>query len=419
MLSIDPIVHVNLHLTAASPVSASWDTGLLLGPSEVIPVSERYRVFTSAEDMVTAGFTDTMPELAAARLYFSAVCAPRQLLVARWDAGSKSAEAGVEAPATDKADHGSAAEAPAAGKSDPVSGASVSKPNRGRVRDDPTPAETPLDALKDVIAHTESFYGVTVCGVSDAQLLAINAYLMEKDRFFLFCAATGTPAQVVAPGSLLSSLKATESRRCLALYSASTPRDAAAVMGVAMGLNLANPTDAFALCYAELKGVTPADLTESEVTAIKALNGNVYVSRGVGHALLEQASTPGGLRYDNVLYLDRIRAELQEACVDLLAVGRQRVPMTDTATAVFFNVLEGVLEPWYEREVLTCAPWRGPDTGLITRGDVLAHGYYLWADSYDRQTEADRAAHRAMPISVCLCMAGAVESIVLDLNLQF
>lgn len=374
MLSIDPIVHVNLHLTAASPVSASWDTGLLLGPSEVIPVSERYRVFTSAEDMVTAGFTDTMPELAAARLYFSAVCAPRQLLVARWDAGDEN---------------------------------------------DPTPAETPLDALKDVIAHTESFYGVTVCGASDAQLLAINAYLMEKDRFFLFCAATGTPAQVVAPGSLLNSLKATESRRCLALYSASTPRDAAAVMGVAMGLSLASPTDAFALCYAELKGVTPADLTESEVTAIKALNGNVYVSRGVSHALLEQASTPGGLRYDNVLYLDRIRAELQEACVDLLAVGRSRVPMTDTATAVFFNVLEGVLEPWYEREVLACAPWRGPDTGLITRGDVLAHGYYLWADSYDRQTEADRAAHRAMPISVCLCMAGAVESIVLDLNLQF
>jgi hypothetical protein len=42
----------------------------------------------------------------------------------------------------------------------------------------------------------------------------------------------------------------------------------------------------------------------------------------------------------------------------------------------------------------------------------------LWADSYDHQSEADRAAHRAVPIHVALTMAGSVESIVIMVNVR-
>jgi len=40
----------------------------------------------------------------------------------------------------------------------------------------------------------------------------------------------------------------------------------------------------------------------------------------------------------------------------------------------------------------------------------------MWADSYDVQSDADRAAHKAMPINVALTMAGSVESIVIAVN---
>ena len=43
-------------------------------------------------------------------------------------------------------------------------------------------------------------------------------------------------------------------------------------------------------------------------------------------------------------------------------------------------------------------------------------GFALWADSYDDQSDADRAAHKAVPIQVGLVLAGSIESIVITVN---
>ena len=51
-------------------------------------------------------------------------------------------------------------------------------------------------------------------------------------------------------------------------------------------------------------------------------------------------------------------------------------------------------------------------------GDILEKGFLLWADSYDNQSEADRAAHKAVPIQVALTLAGNLESVVINVNVQ-
>ena len=97
--------------------------------------------------------------------------------------------------------------------------------------------------------------------------------------------------------------------RALALY-CDEVSDAAALMGLAMGLELNHPDTAFALCYKSLQGLTPSDLTESQAEAIKALNGNVYLTRGYTHLLLERGTVSSGSRYDEMLYLDKIADDL-------------------------------------------------------------------------------------------------------------
>ena len=42
----------------------------------------------------------------------------------------------------------------------------------------------------------------------------------------------------------------------------------------------------------------------------------------------------------------------------------------------------------------------------------------FWADSYDDQSEADRAAHRAVPVQCALCLAGSIESIVIEIKVE-
>ena len=40
----------------------------------------------------------------------------------------------------------------------------------------------------------------------------------------------------------------------------------------------------------------------------------------------------------------------------------------------------------------------------------------LWADSYDLQSDEDRLAHKAMPIHAALCLAGSVETLVVNID---
>ena len=162
----------------------------------------------------------------------------------------------------------------------------------------------------------------------------------------------------------------------------------------------------------------PSDLTQAQVDAIEALGGNVYVTRGKTHTLLEKGSTPSGYRYDEVLYLDMIAEDLQNAAVALLADNPDKLPQTDDASAQFINAFSSILAGYTARGILATAAWRGSAVGRISVGDYIENGFLLWADSYDNQSDADRDAHKAMPIQAALTLAGSLESVVISVNVS-
>ncbi len=75
---------------------------------------------------------------------------------------------------------------------------------------------------------------------------------------------------------------------------------------------------------------------------------------------------------------------------------------------------------------MTAPPVRSPGSSLprpsgkgsaaFRPGDVVENGWLLWADSYDLQSDADRQAHKAMPIHAALCLAGSVETLVVNID---
>ena len=189
-------------------------------------------------------------------------------------------------------------------------------------------------------------------------------------------------------------------------------------MGTAMGLELSHKGSAFALCYKTINGIVPSDLTQSEVENLKALNCNVYVTRGFTHYLLENGTAANGQRYDEVLYVDKIAEDLQNAAVALLADNPDKLPQTDDSTAQFINRFSSILMGYTDRGILASSMWRGADIGPVRNGDIVENGFALWADSYDDQPEADRAAHKAVPVQCALCLAGSIESIVITVNVM-
>ena len=370
MLSIDTIARVVVNASRSVAVPSSFDTGLLLIKDANFTSAKRLKSYASssaaAAGLVADGFNTSTEAYKAAIKYFAQSPAPGKLLVSCYPS-----------------------------------------------------SETPAQALSAVLDATSDFYGVCLgASETDANILALDLAVSALEKpCMLFLPLTGTPAAVVDSGSLLDTLFSRSTKRVVATYAAALS-DAAAVMGCAMGLQLANGASSFALCYKTLQGVTPSDLTQSQIDAIQQKNGNVFVTRSYSFHLLEKGTTPSGYRYDEVLYMDMIAASLQAAAVALLANNTGKLPQTDDSTAMFINSFSGILAGYTARNILASAPWRGPAVGSIQSGDIVENGFLLWADSYDTQSEADRQAHKAMPIQVALTLAGSLESVVINVNVQ-
>ena len=281
------------------------------------------------------------------------------------------------------------------------------------------PAETLSRALDAVLERTASFYGVMACDEIPAEdVLAFVRYAEAlSPPLMLFVPVTGAPASAAAENGVLDRLYHARIRRAVPFCCASVS-DCAALMGTAMGLELAHKGSAFALCYKTLNGIQPSGFTPGQVESIKALNGNVYVTRGSAHDLLENGTVASGLRYDEVLYVDKIARDLQDAAVSMLAENPDRMPQTDDSSAQFINRFSSVLIGYTRQGVLASGTWRGADTGPVRNGDIVENGFRLWAESYDTQPDADRAAHRAVPVQAALCLAGSIESIVVTVDVQ-
>ena len=197
MLSINTIarVVVNTIRTSASP--ASFDTGLLLVKDASYAASRRLQVYESAEEAVSGlsalGFAATSEPYKAAVKYFAASPAPGRLLVSCHPAN-----------------------------------------------------ETLSQALDAVLNTTASFYGVlTVDTVTAADWLAFARHVEALSvPLMLFVPVTGTVSSAIAANGTLDKLHGASAKRALPFFCA-TASDCAAVMGTAMGLELAHKSSAF------------------------------------------------------------------------------------------------------------------------------------------------------------------------------
>ena len=370
MLSVSTIARVIVSTVRAGASPSSFDTGLLLIKDSGYTAARRLQSYSSAAEaaagLAALGFGENSEPYKAGVKYFAASPAPGRLLVSCHPA-----------------------------------------------------SETPAQALGTVLDRTASFYGVmTADPVSADGWLAFAQYAESLSvPLMLFVPVTGTVESAVAADSIPDKLHSASVKRALPFYCASAS-DCAAVMGTAMGLELSHKDSAFALCYKTIRGIPPSALAQTEADALKALGCNVYVARGYMHLLLENGTVSNGQRYDEVLYADRIAEDLQNAAVTLLAENPDRLPQTDDSTAQFINRFSAVLMGYTDRGVLASAAWRGADTGPVKNGDIIENGFLLWADSYDSQSDADRAAHKAVPVQCALALAGSVESIVITVNVQ-
>lgn len=374
-LTLTPVVDVIVNLGLKTAARKGFNLGLIIGSSTVIPTAERVRIYTGLDAMITDGFKATDAEYKAAQLYFSASTAPDRLAV-----GVKGTDETIL-----------------------VAAQACRKVNSEWYPFVPLGAAA--DDIKTLAEWTETATPSTVLMYTTAANDVLDSTGAATDIFL--------------------ALKTKNYRRSFGLFcgQADTPDAVAAVMGYAMGANTGLAASSYTLAYKNLKGVTPDDLSEAQIAYIcgtsssTGSNGNVYICRAEDYNVLQQGYMADKTSFDEILNLDMLKNSITLNVMDLL-YSLKKIPQTEAGVAAIVNVINVACNEFVTNGFIAPGQWNGPKCLDLKTGDFLANGYLVQSAAVNEQTQANRDARKAPPIYVCVKLAGAIEFVTIEVNVN-
>ena len=463
-LPISDIIIVNVSVASPGVTQRPFNQGLIVGSSPVIPSygsNPRIRQYPSLDAMLTDGFTDTDPEYLAAELYFSQTPIPefvwigRQDLTAIFSAIPHTGDLGtnylpgdliyvdqldasngvlvvltvgaggvVETLGTTAGNQGTGYSI-AAG----LSTTTNSVLGSGLEVDITAIGETLLEAVEACSLLNQQWYPFMCCGAVDADHLALAAWSTANWETALYFAssrdvgiATGTP------GNLALQMQALKYKAYLNFDIASSSEyplnifAAAALVGLACGLNTGAPGSAFTLNLKSVTGVAPSPLTQAQFDAITTADCNVIATFGPYAGYIFNGVLESGDFFDQILDRAMLVNAIQINLMNLLT-SVPKIPQTDAGEQQLIAQVEDACAQIAEIGYLAPGVWEGapirfPSSTPLSTGQSLPLGYGVYADTFAHQNSGDRAARKAMPIFTAILESGAVDSVLVNVNVQ-
>jgi len=373
-LSLDTIVNVTVLISPLSAPRGTFNETLIVGEAEVIPTSERLRLYTDPDDMLTDGFLVTDPEYIAAEIYFSQQPAPIKLWIGRQDTTETS------------------------------------------------PPETALEAVQACrLASFEWYMAICLAAVADDHKdIALWAESAAPSTLYLF---TTNDADILtvdpSPDDIFLYLKTLNYGRVMGQYATTIggeyPNNIYAIVAIAgyvCGQNTGLANSAFTLKFKQEVGIAPEPLTTTLVNIIANKNGNLYLSYGNYYTFFEQGKMANGQFFDEVINLDMLVNNMQLSVMDLL-YGNPKIPQTDDGVTQIMRVINLACEQAVTLGFLAPGKWTGPNVLNLKTDDMLPRGYMVQAQSVDDQSQADRELRKSPPIYVAIKEAGAIHSVLI------
>ena len=382
-LDLKPIVKVDINLSLKAAARKGFNLALVVGDSAVIPTTERVRIYTQAAQLLSDGFTNQSPEYKAAVLYFGQKPEPDKLAVGVIDTAN---------------------------------------------------SETWVDAFNACRSANSEWYVFVPLGASDSDVITLAPVVEAASPDTVMYYTTNT-SDVLQPtydeseppeqiDDVFMTLKAALYRRSMGFYCGTAGVDSAAAWaGVAMGLNSGTADSMFTMAYKSAVGVSPDDLTETQVQYVAGSrsttgnNGNVYIQRAEEYNLLQQGYMADKTSFDEILGLDVLKNAIQLNVMDLLAHSR-KVPYTEPGVVMIENVIAQACQASVTTGFIAPGKWTGFKCLDLNYGDYLPNGYLIQHEPVDDVQQAMKDNRIAPPIYVCCKLAGAIEFVTIEVNVN-
>lgn len=275
-------------------------------------------------------------------------------------------------------------------------------------------AETALTAATLMASLSNDWYALKFSDeIVDADHIAVAQFIeaASPDRTYWLTTQAQNTLDPTDGSDIMSALKGFSLSRTASQYSSTSLAAAASLFGRQATVNFDANNTVINLMWKIEPGITPELLSETQASALKAKNGNVFVKYSNDKAIIQWGTMANGDYIDERVGIDWLKSYIQNVLWNVLYQTPTKIPQTDEGTQLLLTPVKAALEQARRNGLLAPGQWRGQPLGQITYGDMLPLGYYVFADIYANQSQADREARKAMPIQVLAKFAGAVNTV--------
>ena len=440
-LSLNNAVDVIVYVSPLAAPRRAFDTGLIVGPSTIIPIADRLRLYNDMDAVISDGFASDSVEYVAAQLYFSQKPRPTKLMIGRRfkngiqtfsvaAGGTGYAIGDFLKPAG--AGTGASFRVTAIGVNGAVTTVALIEGGGDYATDvglstTVTPAggtgctisiltvedETAVEAVTGCRLKNNEWYGVSYLGATEQDIKDLAAYVeTATPTTTLFATVASAAIKHGIADNVADYLKGKKYSRTHLLFSTTSPHAVVGIMGYAMRNNTGLANSCYTLKFKQIVGVTVDDVSATEAMNIEGYNCNVYLNRGYYYDMYEQGVMSNGQFFDEVLNLDMLTNRIQLNIMDKLYQA-PKVPQTEAGVTQLVDACNSACNRSVIQGFLAPGKWTGQPLMNLNTGDFLPLGYLVQSEAINDQDQADREARKAPPIYVAIKEAGAIHSVTI------
>lgn len=277
------------------------------------------------------------------------------------------------------------------------------------------PAESIAEALAKTDDVNNGWYGFMVAdGLNDDQILACAKYAQENNKLFGMTATRETSLEwsndnvfkILADGGF---------DHTLAMFDKNDSYAVSSAMARLLSMNFAANNSTITLKFKTQPTITADEISATEMNKAKRLGINVYTYFD-DVAMIAEGTVIGGKFADEIVILDWFKDAVQKEVFARLYKSPTKLPLTDRGQAVLLSAVEKVCLEGINNGAFASGIWTGDGFGTLETGDLLEHGYYVYAAPMDTLSDSDREQRKATPIQVAVKLAGAIHSTDVMIN---
>ena len=373
-------VDVIVNLSPRALPRNGFNIGLIIGKTDVIDATTRLKAYGNTDEMLEDGFAVDDPLYLGAVGYFAQ----------NGNLGASLSKIYIGAVTSSEVEEG---------------GETV------------TVYEDYDDVLIDCRSKNSEWYGFTSCDeLTDADIVAMADATEAFETPTVFMGVTQSlSAKAGEDNSVLDILHNKNYDRTLIIWH-ENKLFGCGLLGYALGANTGLINSAYTLKFKQITGMEPSDLTTQAVDNIENFYGNCYVTRA--RAQFEQGVVVSGTWFDEIINLDKLANDIQLNVYDLL-YSLPKEPQTEAG----HNDIAGVISQACEQArkigfIGEGLKWRRASILSLEKGDVIPNGYLIQWEDVNEQSDADRDARKSQPFYVCINLAGAIHSVIIQVNVS-